>query len=103
MRPDHRRVDAAASPAAPGHAAASPQGQLARLLDRREPSERVSCRRKSRGLLWNSPTSTDPPPDKDPPLPPPRPVDRADKPGLPAPPNRLSRPAIPTAASARGT
>jgi hypothetical protein len=29
-RSEHRRVDAAASPAAPGDAAASPQGQLAK-------------------------------------------------------------------------
>jgi hypothetical protein len=33
------------SPAAPGDPAASPQGQLARLLSRRRPSERVSGRR----------------------------------------------------------
>ena len=31
MRSEHRRVDAAASPAAPDDAAASPQGRLARL------------------------------------------------------------------------
>jgi chromosomal replication initiation ATPase DnaA len=37
MRPEHRRVDAAASPVAPGDAAASPQGQLAGLTgDSRE-------------------------------------------------------------------
>src|SRR5271157_5250520 len=45
----------------------------------------------------------DPPPDKDPPLPPPWPADRADKLGLPAPPNRFSRPTIPTSASVGGT
>jgi hypothetical protein len=43
-RSEHRGMDAAASPAAPGDAAASPQGQLARLLDRREPLERESGR-----------------------------------------------------------
>jgi hypothetical protein len=50
MRPEHRRVDAAASPAALGDAAASPQGRLARLPTARPGQLGILINRFCRGL-----------------------------------------------------